>query len=616
MFSHCLAMPRITDTSRIPLIVALIICHLPFSHQAASNPPGEVKVHAIGNATRAVANVSPWPAYAGPVCLYPFGAGLENMRAGYPFVEIAARVPPAMAAQPLYTRWLSPSTEPRDTIWVVRDFSRVDIPYWPGYMGVSDEDFVFRFANQETTLVNNYCSVTENQAALSLPPLAIDVVVQSMAWELPPLDQVFVYCYRVIPRSFDLRQVFLSLYFQGGIGSTLDYPSWRPYDDRSIFYENEHLGLIFDGDQGAEGLSANVVGYRVFPPLSVSPSSLRWTTKDDFTRSQALNCLSSPQEYGSAMYQLLSSGAVFTQGGYLGSNWIAVGPFDVSVGDTLEFWTAEILGRGSGDVFAKNTLLNTLATRRFVTPQAPPPPPLRADRGDRSITLRWDARTGDNNPETYQDPGRWDSVAVPFEGYRVYRSTHSIHGPWTLLAEYDIAGDGVASEIGLRRDYIDSGLLNNSEYFYAVTSFSKPDSVIGLPSKESKKERNAVKAIPGHAPKPRVGEVAAVPNPYRGDIAYYLYDPPWEKPTGKWTTWFENDRRIQFINLPVRCTIRIYTLAGDIIETLHHDDGTVSYHDWNLTSYVGQAVASGLYLFSVEDAGTGEVQVGKFVILR
>jgi hypothetical protein len=598
------------------LILALLACHLTVINPAAANPPGEVKVHAIGNATRAVANVSPWPTYTGPVCLYPLGAGLENMRAGYPFVEIAAHVPAGSATQPLYTRWLSPSIEPWDTIWVVRDFSTVDIPYWPGYEGTSDEDFVFRFANHDTTLVNNYCSVNENLAALSLPPLAIDVVVQSMAWELPPLDQVFVYRYQVIPRGFDLRQVFLSLYFQGGIGSTLDYASWRPNDDRSIFYENEHLGMILDGDEGAEGVSSNVVGYRVFPPLSASPSSLRWTTKDDFYRSQVLNCLSSPEEYASTMYQLLSSGAIFTQGGFLGSNWIAVGPFDVSVGDTLEFWTAEILGRGSGDVFAKNALLNTLAPRRFVTPQAPPPPPLRADRGDRSITLRWDARAGDNNPETYQDPGRWDSVAVPFEGYRVYRSTHSVNGPWTLLAEYDIAGNGYASEVGLRREYTESGLLNNSEYFYAVTSFSKADRVIGLLSKESKKERTALKVVPGNAPKERVGEVAVVPNPYRGDIAYYGYDPPWEKPTGKWTTWVENDRRIQFINLPARCTITIYTLSGDKVETLHHDNGTDSYHDWNLTSYVGQAVASGLYLFSVEDAGTGEVQVGKFVILR
>jgi len=67
---------------------------------------------------------------------------------------------------------------------------------------------------------------------------------------------------------------------------------------------------------------------------------------------------------------------------------------------------------------------------------------------------------------------------------------------------------------------------------------------------------------------------------------------------------------------PKSCVISIYTLAGDLVELIRHSDATFSFHDWNLTSYVGQAVASGLYLFAVEDSQTGEVQVGKFVVIR
>jgi hypothetical protein len=36
----------------------------------------------------------------------------------------------------------------------------------------------------------------------------------------------------------------------------------------------------------------------------------------------------------------------------------------------------------------------------------------------------------------------------------------------------------------------------------------------------------------------------------------------------------------------------------------------------NLTSSVGQAISSGLYLFTVEDKKNGNVQVGKFVIIK
>ncbi|MFH2040785.1 MAG: T9SS type A sorting domain-containing protein, partial [Chloroflexota bacterium] len=74
--------------------------------------------------------------------------------------------------------------------------------------------------------------------------------------------------------------------------------------------------------------------------------------------------------------------------------------------------------------------------------------------------------------------------------------------------------------------------------------------------------------------------------------------------------------RIQFINLPVQCQIKIYTLAGDFVFSIDHDDANKGYEDWNLTSNVGQAVASGIYLYSVEDKINGKVQIGKFVIIK
>ena len=77
----------------------------------------------------------------------------------------------------------------------------------------------------------------------------------------------------------------------------------------------------------------------------------------------------------------------------------------------------------------------------------------------------------------------------------------------------------------------------------------------------------------------------------------------------------EQDRRVQFINLPSPSTIIIYTLSGDEIRTLNHDDPERGFVDWNLTSNVGQTISSGLYMFSVQDS-KGEVQTGKFVIIK
>jgi hypothetical protein len=39
-------------------------------------------------------------------------------------------------------------------------------------------------------------------------------------------------------------------------------------------------------------------------------------------------------------------------------------------------------------------------------------------------------------------------------------------------------------------------------------------------------------------------------------------------------------------------------------------------YGWNLISTEGQAIASGLYLFSVENKDGGERQVGKFLIVK
>jgi hypothetical protein len=78
----------------------------------------------------------------------------------------------------------------------------------------------------------------------------------------------------------------------------------------------------------------------------------------------------------------------------------------------------------------------------------------------------------------------------------------------------------------------------------------------------------------------------------------------------------EQDRRIQFINLPYPSKLIIYTLSGDVVRTLDHNDPLKGYKDWDLTSNVGQTVASGVYLFSAEDLNTNEVQTGKFVIVK
>jgi hypothetical protein len=295
---------------------------------------------------------------------------------------------------------------------------------------------------------------------------------------------------------------------------------------------------------------------------------------------------------------------------------IALGPFDLAVGDTLQFAVGELLGEGIKGVLEADEVVSWLRERNYQVPAPPPMPPLKVTVDDQRVTLNWQATTGEMNPETYQDPARADAEPVPFEGYRLYKSTESENGPWTLLAEFDLPGNLWYTNTGLEYSYTDIGLLNNLEYFYTVTGFSKPDTVINFPSQESSKTQNARKVIPGNRPPETVDQVVVVPNPYRGDIAYDTYNPAWEKPAGTRDRWMEQDRKIQFINLPAQCEIRIYTLSGDQVHSIVHAHPEIGYEDWNLTSTVGQAIASGIYLFSVEDYRTGNVQMGKFIVIK
>jgi hypothetical protein len=103
--------------------------------------------------------------------------------------------------------------------------------------------------------------------------------------------------------------------------------------------------------------------------------------------------------------------------------------------------------------------------------------------------------------------------------------------------------------------------------------------------------------------KNKLDEVRVVPNPY-------VVNAQWETQ--------ENERRLRFMFLPEKCTISIFTAAGEQVTKLYHNNGTGD-EDWNLLSSVGQEVAYGLYIWVVEaadDAGNKTTKVGKFIIIK
>ncbi len=97
-----------------------------------------------------------------------------------------------------------------------------------------------------------------------------------------------------------------------------------------------------------------------------------------------------------------------------------------------------------------------------------------------------------------------------------------------------------------------------------------------------------------------------VPNPY---VASASFEPERFNIAGR------GERRLEFRNLPQYCTIRIFNLRGELVQTLAHDGSTAGVVAWNLRTKDNLDVAPGLYIFHVE-AGAVESSIGKFAVIK
>ena len=115
-----------------------------------------------------------------------------------------------------------------------------------------------------------------------------------------------------------------------------------------------------------------------------------------------------------------------------------------------------------------------------------------------------------------------------------------------------------------------------------------------------------MRVSPAAAKEAFAGGAYVVPNPYVGAASF---EPAPFGVQGR------GDRRMEFRNLPQSCTIRIFTVRGDLVQTLVHDGSIDGFVPWDLRSKDNLDVAPGLYIFHV-DAGTAGTQIGKFAIIK
>jgi len=290
----------------------------------------------------------------------------------------------------------------------------------------------------------------------------------------------------------------------------------------------------------------------------------------------------------------------------------------------------------------------------FSLPIPPEIPELRYSAGNESVSMVWDNRA-EITPDNFLG-------TLDFEGYKIYRSKYDA-ASWQMIYACDNRSDVVlvkdtynnilnqkVTNTGdtltsgttawnnmtdttqfhyvkvnlppIRHAYTDTGgtflgrtierPVNGLKYYYTVVAYDPDKPAYNLPSIESAKSNykkaasgapEPVTPVAGTAPvlsngKADLSLVKVVPNPYRGSA---LFESKFE-------------HKVYFINLPVQAKISIYTMAGDLVKEIFHNDASHGAEIWDLISRNNQAIVSGLYIYVVESGG--DKKIGKMLVIR
>jgi hypothetical protein len=321
---------------------------------------------------------------------------------------------------------------------------------------------------------------------------------------------------------------------------------------------------------------------------------------------------------------------------------ISLGPWDLAPGESVRIAYAEVVGGADyKDVIARRTQsgswemppageVASAGNQAFVrnsmralaafqsgynVPKPPPAPPFSValfdDPQQIGNLVTWDDRF-----DSHRDPDYTGAEAEDLAGYRLYRSHYLPIGPWERIHDIPKQDPRFFDASTGTYTVLDTVVTQGFSYYYALTAYDTghdtwpPDPSARFPETgnsnrvpplESSLFANrtdmAFKAtIPAAQ---TLDDVIVVPNPF---VARSGFVNPGDTDV------------IQFTNIPSPSTIRIYTISGNLVRTIDHDDGSgIAFWD-QATSY-GQWVKSGVYIFHVETP-EGLMTTGRFAIIR
>jgi len=168
----------------------------------------------------------------------------------------------------------------------------------------------------------------------------------------------------------------------------------------------------------------------------------------------------------------------------------------------------------------------------------------------------------------------------------------------TVIARVDTVINGRDTTIYVKRP-VDRTIMPDQGDIFLV--FSRKAFVAG----DVYKFKSKAAYVSNDLAKSQLDRIYVVPNPY---VVFGEGELPDVSAARR------GERRLEFRNLPPKCTIRIYTITGELVNTIEKDDMN-SYATWNLLSYEGQNLAYGIYIYHVDAPGIGE-KIGRFAVIK
>jgi hypothetical protein len=601
------------------------------------------KMHNVGNLRLSITNYGMIGGFDSRItteedfigCEYPAGSGISHMAGGgIWFAGIIDTSTEAGVKKEIitcsegYEGWagdqqnyireeMFPGRSKADSIWVMNKSGVFDSTGWTNYWGkfkhnpVSDQDFICQ-----------YCDTVLPAANAIHVPMGINVIQRSYAWAGGYADAIVFLDYTIVNvRKQAIKDGFVGFFMDMDVGPIKQQTKYgyakNYFDNNYTAYIDSNLTAYIDNPVNKPSTPLGVTIVKTPKPLDSLKVSFHWYNGSD-----------SPDP-DTKRYEYLSNGEKLPNQSRSMMNdtrfLFGFGPFNINPGDSLRLTTAVVSGVTVAEMLKNADRARTMYDNKYTVPPSPPNPPLRMTFGQNKIKLNWKWQAGDKraNPEEFIDTTNYTAVkkfnGKIFEGYRLYRSEDNkgSSSSFSLLKEYDKPGDIWGYNMGVEYEFVDSNLTPGKTYWYSVTAFSIEDTVSrhhreSLESSitENVDIGNKTKIVMPFVASTEFGKVKVVPNPYRVDEDYTT-GIKWE---GDPTTWKEDKRLIKFTHLPSKCTLRIFSLSGELIKTIEHSDPVKGEEGWNLLTGSNRTVASGLYIFTV-DSQYGQ-QIGKFVIIK